>query len=213
MRWNHFYKYFEGVKGPSNLLYEPFVSEDNTVFLMHFNNNNNYFKNINYSNDLVEWWFQREVEFLTVLSHKFYIPEVLDIDFEDKKIYYRWYNKNLNVLFEESDIENYQPLWKEQIQNIKKDLENEGILKLNIYPHTTFLDSNDIIRISDMYGCVYVEDAIWPLSKLDPVIRPNGGDNYRFEQAIDGDTINLSKYYRYVIDNNCGKWPENALNE
>lgn len=210
--WIHFYKYDEGFdNAPAVMVYEPFVNEDKTLYKMHYNNINDYFYNERYTDDLVQFYFTREVDFLNRLKDKPYAPEVTNIDFENKEIIFKWYDSNLNRIMHEGNLDERLPNWKEQIKNIVNDLESQGIYKINLYPHTFYIDSNNNIRLYDLYGCVDIEEPRVEHRILDPIVTE--ANKQRFMLEDDQEWIDMLIVYRYSKQNNAGKWPENFLND
>jgi hypothetical protein len=210
--WQHFYKYADGFDhAPANLIYEPFVSSDKKTFKMSFNNLNDYFWNKDYTDDLVQFYFSREVDFLNRLSDEDYTPEVLNIDYDKKEITFKWYDSNINRIMHEKDIDEVCPDWKDQIKNIVKDLASKEIYKLNLYPHTFYIDDRNKVRMFDLYGCIDFEEPWIKDSYILPILGKDNTDRFLTNQE-DG-MINLLGAYKYGIQNNAGNWPENFLNE
>ena len=67
-KWNKFYKWKDG-PCVANILYEPLISDDKTVFCMNWNPNT-YFKNKDMTEEMYDFWFKREVEYLNKLNNK-----------------------------------------------------------------------------------------------------------------------------------------------
>lgn len=210
--WEHFYKYADGFDhAPANMVYEPFVSKDKTMFKMSFNNLNDYVWNRDYTDELVDFYFTREVDFLNRLTDKEYTPEVLNIDYENKEIIFKWHDSNINRIMHEKNIDEVCPDWKEQIKNIVSDLGKDDIYKLNLYPHTFYIDDNNKVRIFDMYGCIDFENAWINENVILPILGKDNTD--RFSLNTNEGMIDLMGVYMYSIQNNVGNWPENFLNE
>jgi len=69
--WKHFYKHKQGL-AVANMLYQPLVNEDNTVFCMNWNPND-YFENESMNEELYNFWFDQEVMYLSKIErHKIY---------------------------------------------------------------------------------------------------------------------------------------------
>ena len=216
MIWNNFYKWDEGYDGaPTNVLYEPFVSQDQTLFRMDFNNSNKYFYNENYTEDMVNFYFERETKYLKEFSGSNFTPEVVDIDYTKRSIIYKWYNKNLNRGLFGNDfvVEDLQPNWQEQVKIIIEKFKKQDVFKLNLYPHTFYLDADNNLRVSDMYACINLSNHFIEAEKIKPVLDPSGGiSNERFEMFTKDNKTNLLEVYNYSMKINYGQWPGDFLN-
>ena len=77
--WNYYYKLnFEGRETESNLLYTPTVNDEGTVMCMHYRIDKDYRTNTpdELTQELVDWFFEREVRFLKEFQHLSCTPEV-----------------------------------------------------------------------------------------------------------------------------------------
>lgn len=203
--WKNFYKYDEYGSAVANMLYEPLVNEERTVFCMNWNHNN-YFHNPKMTDELLEFWFKREVKYLLLLRNKKYSPEILDIDYAGRKIKFRWYDKGLNYLIEKNEIESI-PSWKDKIRAIVKDLEQQGIYKINMYPHTFYFDDKDEAHCMDMYGCADSKSKHLDTRYLEPLINSN-----RFDKFIVNGNLDTHELYKETIKTNYANWPGDFLN-
>ena len=202
--WNHFYKYHQG-PAVANLLYEPLVNEDCTVFCMNWNPNK-YYNNKLMTEDLYQYWFEQEVKYLLRLKNKNYAPEVIDIDYSRRKIKFRWYNKNLNLLSNNNSIQDIDD-WQEKIKKIVEDLEQQNIYKINMYPHTFYFDDKDEAHCMDLYGCTDNSSRYLNIDYLRPLIQ-----NERFDKFIINNTLDTHKLYQETISTNYAQWPGDFLN-
>ena len=202
--WKNFYKYQQG-PAVANMLYPPLVSADGKVFCMNWNANK-YFMNDIMSEELYEYWFNQEVKYLLKLKNKSYVPEILDIDYSKRKIKFRWYNKSLNWLIVDNQINNIKN-WQDQIQNIKQDLEQHRIYKINMYPHTFYFDDKDQAHCMDMYGCTDNDSRYLSIEYLEPLIRTD-----RFDKFIHNNQLDTHELYNETIKTNYAEWPGDFLN-
>lgn len=149
------------------------------------------------------FWFNQEVRGLGLVSNKPYSPEILSVDALSKEIKFKWYDTNLNHIF---NFNRKLPAdWKQQIKVILKDLENAGLYKLNIYPHTFYV-KNDKIHIMDLHACLCYDDKIEQKS-IENII--NDKNRFMFDNGI----LNIKEAYNYTLENNVGNWPEGSLND
>jgi len=215
MKWEHFYKISsEGYDCPANVLYEPFISETRDIFMMVFNNNNDYvsYSADSYTDDMVDYFFKREAKYVERFNGKDFAPEVIDVDYSKRAILYKWYDKSLNrgLLGNEFELPSE---WQQQVKDVISKLDCEGVFKLNLYPHTFFFDNNGNLRVNDMYGCIDNDDYFISEDIINPVLDPNGGvSNERFSIFTNDGLVNLKKVYDYSLSINYGNWPGDFLN-
>lgn len=180
-----FKKYIDGNLCQATPIYDGYYNDE--VFVMKFKD---------------PFWFTQEVRGLGLISNKPYAPEVLLVNALDKEITFKWYDSNLNHLFHFN--KELPANWKQQIKVILQDLENSGLYKLNIYPHTFYV-KNSKIHIMDLHACLCYDDKI-EQSFIGGVI--NDKDRFKFNDGI----LNIVDTYDYTIQNNIGDWPGGNLN-
>lgn len=185
--WIPFYKYSdEGFRGMAQQTYEPLINPERTVLCANYNINNSYqFKygpRPLYTLDVVDWFFENELKYMTKFKNKSYMPMLLDVDKINKKIFYEWNGYSLNeLLFEGQDVE-----WKESIKNILLDLYKEDTYKLTMYPHCHFIDKHGVMKAIDWYGCVSASDPFIETKYMDGIIHETA--IFRLKET--GDIIN-----------------------
>jgi hypothetical protein len=213
MNWNYFYKFDEGHDGaPTNVLYEPYVSEDKKLFRMKYTNKSDYFINENYHDGMVDFFFRREASYIQKFVGCDFTPELIDIDYKTKEIIYKWYDKNLNRGVYGKEF-NLPDNWHQQVKDVIKKLDNVGVFKLNLYPNTFYFDEDGNLRVSDMYACIDNDDYYVAEEIIKPVLDPTGGvGSDRFTMFTEDGLVNLKKVYEYTMSINYGKWPEDFLN-
>lgn len=146
---NKFEYYYNNVpdKGRcrNNLIYTSLISKDKKTFCKWYFNDYGYHggKNEVVDPSLMEEKWQREVKFLTIMKENYpeHIPEILDIDFKDKKIFFeiegpdmweragccgRTYNSVL-------------PDWEQQMLDILSAHKSLGIYKMSLHPSSYFV--------------------------------------------------------------------------
>ena len=93
--WKPFYKYDND--GTPNCMsqqtYEPLVSPDGKTFCANYDWQNNYQHiwqpdRAGYTQEVVKYFFNKEVEYITRFKDKPYSPDILDIDYANKRIFY-----------------------------------------------------------------------------------------------------------------------------
>lgn len=150
-----------------------------------------------------EFWFNRETQYLNILSTKDYTPKIVYIDIENKEILLEINGKNLNHMLHDNDT--LPADWKEQINFIVEDLKADNIFKINLYPHT-FCVSDGKLKIIDFYACGNQNDSV-SYDVVEDII--NDKDRFNF---IDG-YLDVEATYKNTIKNQRIWWPEDVINE
>ena len=98
--WKYYFKMNpSGSTGSSNLLYVPKINPEQNVMCMSFN------PDLEYRNDepviqddLIQWFFEREVKFLNKFSHLKTTPAVYDIDLKNRHVFIEWNKETLSQI-------------------------------------------------------------------------------------------------------------------
>jgi hypothetical protein len=189
--WTPFYKYDND--GTANCMsqqtYEPLISPDGKTFCANYDWQNKYQRiwqpdRIGYTQDVVEYFFDKEVEYAKRFSNRIWAPEIIDIDYINKHIFYKWYGTTCNEILYTGGTLPYD--WKSQIRKIMIDAYNSGVYKLTMYPHCHYFDSNGIMHTIDMYGCVEVTDPFISARYMDGIIHSTA--QFRLDET--GDLVN-----------------------
>lgn len=183
MNKEKFFKYdTEGRYANANDVYDAYY--DSTIYTMYFKS---------------EYWFRRELLGIEMLKNKPYAPQITEVD-EEQRLVSLEYEDNLNHMIHFNRLpKNY----KQKILEIKKDLEDNGIYKLNFYPHTFFYKNEDFFLI-DNYAMAHGEEKI-----LKADIESTIHDKERFPFV--GNYLDIVKSYNIAIQKNVGNWPENFI--
>ncbi len=120
-------------------IYQSLVTVDETNFCMDFNP-----RDSKYPEDLIQSSFDREVRYLDRLQKYSWAPEVLKIDFQKRKILFKWYGNTC----ENNLPQNYV----EQLENIARNLHNEQIYKPSFYLKYFYVDDQEIIHTFNFYS-------------------------------------------------------------
>lgn len=174
-------KYFNGVLGPVSDLYE--ARYNNFAMYVQFKD---------------KFWFDRELQYLSILDGKSYCYEPIDILHKDQLIVYKYQDSNLNHLIYEDRLPDID--YKAQVREILNDLESQGIQKINVYPHTFFMYDGEL-KISDLYGCT-TKFTMIPQEMLGGII--NDDKRFTFVEGY----LDCEATYKYTLDNSTNYWPE-----
>jgi hypothetical protein len=214
--WNYYYKLSpEGQKWTSNLLYTPRMNQDGSTMVMSWNHTEEYqvteYPRPYYTQELVDFFFEREIKYLNLFQHRSWSPKLLDIDYDKKLVFLEWNQETCNnILYSGRNLEDHCPDWKTQMFEILDDLLSSGHYKMSLYPHCYFIDKKGILKTFDFYATVEKTNPYIDLKRIEGMI---GRDSIqRFENAREGDSINFEIFFKDTIENYI-KWPDDALNE
>lgn len=202
----------------TNLIYTPKVSSDNKIMCMSFNYYDPYLfgRTFDYPNrkfyneELVSYFFDRELKYLKKFQGKFYTPRIIDIDENKQRIFFEWNGKSCNhIIYSGELLDNYCKNWKDQLYDILQDIKESNFCKASLYPHCFFIRNQKMFTI-DYYGCSEVTD---PYVKIDDIKGMMGTLSLeRFQNATEGKYLNLLKFSMDALRTYV-KWPDNALLE
>lgn len=138
----------------NNLVYTSLISLDKKTFCQWYHNDTGYHMNMNeiIDIDLMEEKWQRELNFLSLMTENFpqHIPEILDIDYNDKKIFLkidgvdfwqRHYDNNCTYDRVLSD-------WRKQHLEIYRAHYSLGIYKISLHPSSYFIVDDKLKSIN-----------------------------------------------------------------
>lgn len=155
MKYNYYYNNVPGIGlCRNNLIYTSLMSEDKKTFVKWYYNNTDYHKGQNEIVDpskMEEKW-NREIIFLLKMSksNPDMVPEILDIDEIEKKIYLRidgldfWNRSNCSV-----DQYNYVISdWQDQMISIINAHKKQGWHKYSMHPSSYFVVNGTLKSIN-----------------------------------------------------------------
>lgn len=187
--WNYYHKISaNGIRGMSQTTYEPLINPEGNVFCANFTLNSEYHKDMEprplYTQEVVNWFFDNEVKNLEQISNKSYCPDVLDIDFLNKKIFVKWYKHSCNEIVYSGNP--WPKQWLKQFREIMIDLVNEGYYKLTMYSHCHYITDHGVMKSIDWYGCLPKNKPLVPQNCMDAIIH----DSAKFRLEETGPAIN-----------------------
>lgn len=162
--------YYNNVPGDglcrNNLIYTSLISKNKKVFVQWYHNDTEYHqgKNQVINPELMDERWQREVSFLSsmAINHTELVPEILDIDYKEKKIYLKidgvdFWQKSLDSLCNFDEI---LPSWQDQMINIIKVHRNMGWHKYSMHPSSYFIVDNTLKSINYFFTYLKTEPEI-----------------------------------------------------
>jgi hypothetical protein len=207
----------DGKQIETNLVYTPLVSEDGGIMCMHFDHTSVYQttdlqswlpERPDFTEKMVKWFFDREVNYLTKFVTYNWAPSVLDIDPVEQKIYFRYSGETCNqIIYSNRNLDTECPTWREQMRTIITDIVQAGYYKTSLYPHCYFID-NGVLRTFDFYGCVESSHPYIELDDIRGMIGETSGP--RFLEATEGKLLNVEILFKRALQEYV-KWPDNVL--
>lgn len=178
-------------------IYQSLVTEDQTSFCMDFNPSDP-----KYPEDLIQSSFDREVRYLVRLQKYSWAPEILEIDFQRRRIVFKWYGKTC-----ENDLPwNYA----EQLAQIAKDLHKEQIYKPSFYPKYFYMDGQEVIHAFNFYSASDYSEQPIDIDFYKPIL--NDDRLKLIESMATAGKLDM----RLLVDrafNDYIKWPGDPLPE
>ena len=203
----------------TNLIYTPLVSPSGNTFCMSFDYKNKYQhedlahwlpERPYYTKEMVKFFFDREVKYLSVFKDYSWAPRNISIDYDEQKIFFSWSGETCNqIVYGNRNLDDECPNWKEQMFTIIKDIVDAGYYKPSLYPHCYYIDDG-VLRTIDFYGCIEKEHPYIALEDIRGMIGETSGP--RFEAAIVDGFLNLEVLFKGALQS-WVKWPDDVLPE
>lgn len=176
-------------------IFKSLVKDD--IFCMDFNPDDK-----KYPEELIQYSFDREVKYLTLLTDYDWVPEVIDIDKPNRKIYFKWYHNTCETLLPAN--------YKEQLLQIVKDLHKEQIYKPSFYTKFFYVDNDNKMHAMTWYSASNYNEQPLCVEFFKPILNQD-----RLE-LIEKMATNGKLDVGLLIDkafNNYIQWPDNPLPE
>ena len=205
--WEYVYKIKNGVHETTNLLYTPKMNKEGTVLCMNWNVDP-YQTNVNLTEDLLDFFFEREIKYLSEFQTHSWCPKILDV--ESKKIFIEWNKESLNhIINSERRLDNVMMDWKEKLLTILKDIDDLGFYKMSLYPHCFFIKDNQL-KIIDFYACIEKDHPYIERSKIEGMI--GSGSVEFFNNATTNGIIDFSIFFKSTLLHRLSStWPDNPF--
>jgi hypothetical protein len=212
--WKYFYKIVDGRPNTTNLLYTPLINETEDVMCMLWDENSLYQENTRLTADLVNFFFEREVKYLTTFQGKPWAPKLIDVDLQNRKIFIEWNKETLNTIMftPGKDLDEECPDWKEQIFEILKDILDSGYYKMALYPHCFFIDTKGKIKTFDLYSVIERDNPYIERRLIEGMIGEQSTG--RFDDSTSDGVINFETFFKITLTDHLSKtWPANPFPE
>ena len=155
-----------------------------------------------YPQDLITSSFEREYHYLDRLQEYKWIPEVIQVDYTNRKIYFKWYGNTCE--------DKLSTNWEEQLETIVRDLNEQRIYKPSFYPKFFYVDNNDNLRAYAFYSASDKSEQPISMEFYRPILNPNRSvlvDRLEINGKLDMAILVKHAFTDYI------KWPNNMLFE
>lgn len=212
--WDYVWKLTNGYPCSTNVLYTPTISPEKNKMCMHYLIDTKYMTGscVSRTDELMEFFFERELKFLTLFQPKDWCPKIYDVDESNRKILIEFNRETLNwpIYSEGRSIDKEYPNWREDLFNILKDLNDSEYYKASIYPHCFFYNSVGQLKMIDYYATIPKNDTRIHKDLIEPII---GVDSeQRFIEVKDGDYYEMGTHFKNSLKTWI-KWPGDPLPE
>jgi hypothetical protein len=211
--WKYFYKVNSSMLNmASNMLYTPTMNEDGSILCMHYCKDNIYRTVNEVTDDVITFFFKRELRFLKELKDYKFTPTVIEVDEQQQKIFIEWNKDSLSQIIHDPNrsLDTELPDWKEQLYNIIKSLNESNYYKMALYPHCFFIDKNKNIKTFDYYSIIPQDERFLDRSIIESIIGKEGA--YRFDQSTVDGKIDFKTFFDITMTKHLENyWPENPF--
>jgi hypothetical protein len=167
--------------------------------------------NTRLTKELIDFFFEREVRYLSTFQNRSWAPKLIEIDSLNRKVFIEFNNETLNhIIFTNRDLDKICPDWKEQIFNILQDIVTSGYYKMALYPHCFFIDKNNQIKTIDFYACLAQSERYLERNKIAGMIGEQSV--HRFDEATNNGMIDFDFFFKQTISKHLSTaWPDNPF--
>lgn len=214
--WGYYYKLNNnGQPHSSNLLYTPRVNPEQTVMCMHYCIDPVYRsdEDTQVNEELIQWFFEREVRFLNQFSNLKTTPEVYEVDYANRKVFIEWNKETLSqILFTpDRNLDKELPNWQEQIRDFLIATKENKFWKMALYPHCFYIAKDSTLKTIDHYSVVPFEEQFIERKIIEGVIGKHGA--YRFDASTDDKGfIDFKKFFEITVTKHLSMtWPNSVF--
>lgn len=207
--WNFLYKLdSQGRNCVSQHTYEPLLNPEENILCYNFAQHNNYCNKI-LKTETCEFFFQREIESLENFKLFDWCPTLIDVEYNNRKIYIEFSNNLINHLIQKNpqSIDYYQ----ESAITVMKDLYKLDKGKISIHPQCFFLTTDGKIKTIDFFSSFEFSQSRVDRNLVDDILSHNSKLLFRNAPFFDGLTYDLLEIYKFLLENDV--WGEEKLSQ
>ena len=214
--WKHLHKFdykFPELSVATNVLYTPYLNDDMSILCMWFDETNSYMSDscVTLSNEICEFYFFRELEYLRKFQGNAWCPKILEVIEDERKIFIEYNSDNCNhLLLGSTNLDELYPSWEDDVKNIVYNMNDLGYYKMSLYPHCFFYDKNKNLKTIDFYATVDKKDSLIKEEIIAPII---GVDSeHRFNRSTNNGYVDFTIFFQQTLLY-FSKWPTNIFND
>jgi len=221
--------YFNNVPGKglcrNNLIYTSLINNDKTVFCKWYHNDTDYHRGMNEvvdPNKMQEKW-DRELKYFTLMQEHYpqHLPNVLEIDTENKKIFFEIQGSDM---WEQAgcigkEYTTVIPDWQDQMLEILQAHRNLGLFKYSLHPSSYFIVDGKMKSINYFFTYHESEKHIKVSDVLSHISQERRVELFKYMQKMgidldaDSDLNQLQHLAFNSFSNNyCDEFIEKAKN-
>lgn len=155
-----------------------------------------------YPAELIKSSFERERKYLLKLIKYSWCPELVEINPNSRRIGFKWYNNTCEQLLPAD--------YKDQLEQIVKDLHTEQIYKPSFYTKYFYTDSNNKIRAYAFYSSSDYSEQPISMDFYRPILNPQR--KALIEQIETDGTLDMGILVKHAFTDYI-KWPDDPLPE
>lgn len=214
--WEYVWKIidYNGVISSTNVLYTPTISPEKDKMCMHYVLETEYMEGscVPRTEEMLQYWFERELRFLTIFQEKPWCPKLYDVDYENRKILIEFNKESLSwtVYNENRSLDREHPTWKDDLFEIIRDLYTSGYYKASLYTHCFFYTDTGQMKMIDYYATLPKGESRIHKDIIEPIIGVDSQN--RFIEVKDGDYYEMGNHFKNSLKTWI-KWPGDPLPE
>jgi hypothetical protein len=213
--WSYYHKLdTDGTLTSSNLLYVPKINPEQNVMCMHYCTDRAYRNDGDIINEeLLQWFFEREVKFLNKLSTLKTSPAVYDVDLANRKVFIEWNKETLSqIVFDKTrNLDEELPDWQIQLKDFLISTKENEFYKMALYPHCFYISKDKVLKTIDYYSVVPYEERFIERKVIEGIIGKDGA--YRFDESTDAaGYIDFKKFFEITVTRHLSMyWPNTVF--
>jgi len=201
--WAYYHKLNPtGTLWSSNMLYTPRINPEQTVMCAQYCIDPVYRPReaIDIKEELLTWFFNRDVKFLTELANLKTTPTLYDVDIVNRRIFMEWNKETFSqILFTPGrNLDEEVPDWREQMKAFFISTKEREFWKLSLYPNCFFVTKEGQLKTIDNYAVVPYEERFIKRDLIEGIIGKDGA--YRFNYSTDENGfIDFKKFFEITV--------------
>jgi len=193
-------------------MYTPLVNKEKNVMCMHWDSTSEYQHpdaRPLFNQGLLDYFFNKEVFYISKFQGHSYAPEVYEIDYKEKKVFIEWSGETCNDIVYDSSrsLDKECTSWHSQLNDAIESIYRNNVYKVSLYPHCFFIKDGNL-KTFDWYGCFDVNNCFVDYEVLEGMMGKHS--SHRFSEASKDGIVDFSYFYKKSLQQHI-KWPNDPL--